>query len=300
MSSHAAVSAPLQDCLQRECAILSGYIETIDGLIAVLVEHGSASAIRGETTLPPQECIPVLAMMLQAAGSSSHTLLRLSDKSGLHTRDCYAIARSIVEVAANLCYVMSKGASVAERAMRHARQKAYRDLSRESEIGQSVIRLAFSPPVDPTPVDSLAEDIAEFTSRGDREKGWVDASIDDRIAAVGALNTRAMTALHWARFAVYRHSSEILHGTFFGALFFFGNTSPANRPRSPEGLAASIGQQHMLLLMSGILALSAVVLSFDSAYGFQNAAIRDSSLMDALRDIPYLRSGGDKSDAPAI
>jgi hypothetical protein len=105
-----------------------------------------------------------------------------------------------------------------------------------------------------------------------------------------------MTALHWARFAVYRHSSEILHGTFFSALFFFGLTTPSGRPRSPAELNEVIGQQHMLVLMASILALSAVVEAFDSAYGFRAAQKQNVALMDLLKSVPYLRGDGTASD----
>lgn len=272
--------------------ILSQYIETIDGLIAVVVGHESAATIRSETGEIPSACIPVLALMLQAAGSSSHTLVRLSDGPGLHTRDCYSIARSVVELAANICYVVASGPEAADRASRHARQKAFRDMARESKVGSTVIKLNFQGAPDPSTIDGLEEEIEEFTSRGGREKGWIDGSIDDRIAAVEELSPRAMTALHWARFAIYRHSSEVLHGTYFSALHFFGLTTPSGGPRSQEEMQEALGQHHMLVLMAATLALSAVVQSFHAAYGFRAAQDRDDALMQALRSIPLLQGSG--------
>jgi hypothetical protein len=46
----------------------------------------------------------------------------------------------------------------------------------------------------------------------------------------------------------------------------------------------------MLLLMAAILAISAVVQTFDSAYGFESASSRDSTLMAELRAIPMFRT----------
>lgn len=296
MSSEATISTPLANCLDHQCRVLEGYISIVDNLIAVVVGHESAALIRQEDMTVPDACVPVLSMMLQAAGASSHTLLRLSDRPGLHTRDCYTIARSIVETAVNLCYVMAEGPAAAERAMRHARQKSFRDTERESKIGDSVIRLTLASRPDPSEIDDLEKDTAEFTSRAGREKGWVDASIDDRIAVVGKLSDRAMTALHWARFAVYRHSSEILHGSFFSALFFFGLTAPSGHLRSLAELSEAIGQQHMLVLMAAILALSAVVQAFDSAYGFRAGQKQNNALMDLLKSVPYLRGDSTASD----
>jgi hypothetical protein len=292
MSSTATPSATLQDCLERQREILTGFIATVDGLIAVVVGHESSASIREEADAVPEPSVPVLALLLQATGSSAHTLSRLSDLPGLHTRDCYSIARSVVEVAVNTCYIIAEGPAAAERATRHARQKSYRDLERESKIGDSVIKLVFSGQTDPSSIDGLEEDLAEFTSRGDGEKGWVDGSIDDRIAATATLGTGVVNALHWARFAIYRHSSEILHGTFFSALFFFGQTAPSGHPRSAEEFAESLGQQHMLILMSVILSLSAVVEAFHKAYGFRAAHDRATTLMDALGKISYFCRNG--------
>ena len=104
-----------------------------------------------------------------------------------------------------------------------------------------------------------------------------------------------MTALHWARFAIYRHSSEILHGSLFGALFFFGLTTPTGGPRSLNELHEAIGQQHMLILMATVLALSAVVEVFHGVYGFRVAQDQNEALMKRLRSISYLQSEGNAS-----
>jgi hypothetical protein len=292
MSSVPNLSAALRECLAQQCVVLSEYIRTIDSLIAVLMGHESAANIRREAGHIPAPCVPVLALMLQTLGSSSHTLVRLSDRPGLHTRDCYAIARAIVELAANICYVAASGPEAAEKAARHARQKAFRDLRRESKVGDSIITLSFQGAQDPSTIQGLPDEIEEFTARGGREKGWVDASIDERIAVVEKLSARAMTSLHWARFAIYRHASEVLHGTFFSALYFFGLTTPSGGPRSVSEMNEALGQQHMLVLMSATLALSAVVQSFDAAYGSPAAQVRDDELMRTLQAIPFLRDKG--------
>lgn len=106
-------------------------------------------------------------------------------------------------------------------------------------------------------------------------------------ASVQSLASRA--SLHWARFAVYRHSSEILHGTLFGALFFFGQTAPS-RPKSLTEFSESVGQQHMMIVLACVLALSAVIESFDSSYyGFAHARDESRRIVSSLGEIPYFR-----------
>jgi hypothetical protein len=228
-------SPELAQCIQELRSVLASYIRLIDGIIAVLISHESAGAIREEEIEIDEPIILALAPMLQAVGSSSNTLVLLSDAPGLHTRDCYSIVRSAVEACVNVCYIIAEGPSAAERALRHARQKAFRDLERQSRVGESVIRLVYSATPDPAAIEGLEADLEEFTSRTSREKGWTDLSIDDRIVAAGRkLGGSVLNSLHFARYAVYRHSSEILHGTLFGALYFWGSTSPTGPHKSFE------------------------------------------------------------------
>jgi len=188
---------------------------------------------------------------------------------------------------------MAEGSSAAERAMRHARQKSFRDLERQSRIGESIIRLVHQAQPDPTTVDGLEADLNEFISRTGREKGWIDLGVDDRIAAVGKrFGGSLLRSLHFARFAVYRHSSEVLHGTFFGAMYFLGGTSPSPSRKSIDEFTEQIGQQHMLILFATILGVSGIVEAFHRAYGFSEAYRESRKLMEQLQEIPYLHSRG--------
>lgn len=288
MNSQPVLSSALIDCNNRLRILTEQFIRLVDGLIATMIEHDAAKSIRTENVPIPDLVAQVLPLMLQALGSSSHTLARLSGKSGLHTRDCYSIARSIVEVAVNICFILAEGSPMAERAIRHAKQKSYQDLVRESEINNIIIQLAYSSRPDASKIEGLEADIAEFTSRIGREKGWVDLSIDRRISVAGEkLGDSVLNSLHFARFMVYRHSSEILHGTYFSALYFFGVSSPANKPQTLDEAAEFIGQKHMLILFATILAHSAVVEAFHKAYGFIWAYEQSRDLINSLREIPY-------------
>lgn len=290
------ISQELADCIQHLRFSLGRRIELIDALIAVLVEHISMKDIRTEDLQIPDEIKNALPLMLQAIGASANTLVRLSDAPGLQTRDCYSICRSIVELAANICYLIGEGPIAVERAFRHARQKSYQDLERESKIGQNSIRLVFTGRPDIDTVPGLKEDMEEFTSRDGREKGWVDSSIDERIKLAGVrLGESVVTKLHFARFMVYRHSSEILHGTLFSAMYFFGLTLPG-RSNAKEDVMEYIGYQHMMLLMASGLALESVVEAFHLTYGFRWAHDRNKRISELLAQIPFFASPKDKPD----
>jgi len=298
MSAPPPISPDLLDCVQRLAVVLHARIEILNAIIAAVVKEPSVPDIRAEKQVP-ESVARVLPLMIQALGSSCHTLIRLSDEPGLHTRDCYSIVRSIVELGINVCYIMANGDEAAERAMRHTRQKAYRDLERESQIGDNRIQLLYTGKPDPATIDGLEEELAEFETKSGQEKQqWVDANVDKRIESVGiVLGEPVLSDLHFARFAVYRHSSEVLHGTHFGVHHCFGLTLP----REKNDPLNRMGDNHMVILMAANLTISAVANAFHKSYGFPVAEKHSLDLWNATGEIPYFRRGAEaaRGDASA-
>lgn len=188
----------------------------------------------------------------------------------------------------NVCYICAEGEAAAARAERHAEQKAVRDLDRESSVGGQTIRLRSAAREALRFPGELAESIDEFTARSGREKGWTDLSVDARCERVGqVLGDKVLTPLHWARFAVYRHSSEILHGTFFSAVFFLGLTDPKGAPTSRDDLLDRISGQHLMILMAAVLSLVAVAKAVDAIFGVPELAVQAERHLADLRTAPF-------------
>ncbi len=284
-------SPELNDCIQHLRMTVEKYTELLNVLTALAINLEFAKERRKEDNPIPEQIKQVLPLMLMAAGSSSITLSQLSELPSLQVRDCFSSARSIIEISANLCYIIAEGPDAAERAIRHARQKSYKDLKRESQIGNSIIRTIFSAIPDFSAIEGLETDIDEFTARSGREKGWTDLSIDERIKIVGQkLDGKILTSLHFARFMVYRHSSEVLHGTLFSSLYLHGLTLPGDKSKDRTKYAEFIGTQLMVNLFATILSLGAIVEAFHRAYGFLSLFEESNQLFNALKDIPYFRS----------
>jgi hypothetical protein len=222
--------------------------------------------------------------MLYSLGQSAQTIAKLAEFPWFHTRDSYAVSRSFLELAVNICFIVARGTDAAERALRHTRQKAFRDLDRQSKVGEDFIRIFCSRIPDPVNVDGLPEALADFTTaRGAERHLWVEDSIDDRIATVGQLDPLVLSDLHMARFIVYRHASEVLHGTHFGVHHCFGLTDPT-RQDDPSTLMERLGDQQVLLLLACSLAASAVARSFHAAYGCVHAETTRAKLFDLTLD----------------
>ena len=270
-------------------------IRIVDAMIAAAMEHPAAlPGLKKHFSRRP-ESRGVMLAMLQALGSSANTLLGLSAAPGLQSRDCFSVCRSLIELSVNICYILAEGESAALQAQRHAYQKAFRDLERESAVGDQTIQLrssaldGFEIPVE------LQKSLEEFTSGSGREKGWTDLSIDQRSERIGeVLGSKVLTPLHWARFAVYRHSSEILHGTFFGAVFFMGLTAPDGGPTDPDDWLEKISGQHLMIVMSAVLSILAVVRAVNVSLEAPDLATEAERQVDALKQAPFFKGETDK------
>lgn len=109
--------------------------------------------------------------------------------------------------------------------------------------------------------------------------------MDERIAVVGEkLDPSILNLLHWSRFMVYRHSSEILHGTLFGLAYFYGETKPTP-PKSLEEARINIGKQHILLLLATNVALMSIVDAFHKKYNFEYASNKSRELSNDIKNI---------------
>jgi len=171
-------------------------------------------------------------------------------------------------------------------------RKHIKDLDRTSLIGDSAIKLIFSG--EPTPEDAarLRVLVDQYTSRSGREKGWTDLNIDQRIDfASKRFGNNFLAKLHFARFIVYRHSSEIIHGTLFGSLFFLGLTNPTRysdiKEKGMKEFSEQIGVQNILILMATIFSLSAVIDAFHSVYGFPEGYKESKAYISEMYKIPW-------------
>jgi hypothetical protein len=285
-----SIHAAMQESFDVSRQVLADLIRLIDGIIAGAIGHPAAPVRLSESFSRRPETQRVLPAMLQGLGSSSNTLVRLSDRPGLQSRDCFSICRSIVELAVNICYILAEGESAASRAKRHASQKAIRDLDRKSTVGDETIHLRSAALSDLKLPQGVEESIHEFTALSGREKGWTDLNIDARCEKISQiLGSKVLTPLHWARFAVYRHSSEILHGTFFSAAFFIGLTESRSAPASPEEWLNRISGQHLMILMSTVLSLLAVVRAVNATFDTPDLMIQAERQMSDLKAAPFFR-----------
>ena len=120
----------------------------------------------------------------------------------------------------------------------------------------------------PGDLPGLSEALDEYTNKRGREvRDWTPATIEERINAVTERCKRAGICLGAAVFAIYRPSSELLHGTYYGVNYFW----QGSRERPARGRAAFDDLwllEHFTTLLSAMFfgasgAIIAVATTFD-------------------------------------
>ena len=154
--------------------------------------------------------------LAMAAGQSLETLLGMAKLRGIPVRDAYPIARSAVESFVNSSYLLAESDEVARRAIRYVDFASWRHHNRKFGSGEFSIEVR----ADPDPPATLAREYPEFIGKG--KGSWTSLDVPSRIRRVGELaGRRAGSRLLAAYGLIYPLSSDILHGSPFGASYFY-------------------------------------------------------------------------------
>jgi len=154
--------------------------------------------------------------LAMAAGQSVETLLRMAKLRGIPVRDAYPIARSAVESFVNASYLLAESDEIAARAIRYVSFASWRHHNRKFGSGEFSIEVRSDPEAQTT----LAREYPEFSGKGNGS--WTNLDVPSRIRRVGELvGRRAGSRLLAAYGCIYSLSSEVIHGSPFGASYFY-------------------------------------------------------------------------------
>jgi len=201
----------------------------------------------------------VIYPLIYSAIDTSESILFLAQRGKV--RDCYFLARTAFETIVNISFICAKGEEAAKRAKRHAIQKSYRDLSRKVDINGFNLSLQWTGEINIYDDPELLEAIAEFTSKKGREiKNWTPENLQEQIESINLRFGNGISGnFQFAFISIYRHASEIAHGTFFGALFSLGLTTPGGPPKSQEIFLKTQREKLSLLFLMLGGSISAII-----------------------------------------
>jgi len=245
----------IDECIEKVKALIEVELHLLN-LSLFIADKGSAVFNGHELKSCLTESVRgvVIAMSL-AAGQSLTTVLDSSNKRGIPVRDSFPVARCAVEALINAAYVLSGGDKVAERAIRHAQQKAFRELDRSYGRGEFTFRIKAVEIPDLHQDTQLRKALDEFTSKQGKEKNWTDDSVPMRIEKIGqTLGVVPASNFLGAYSLVYSDSSEIIHGSLFGIQKFY--RGDAKSPTTVDEFRALTAGHIEGILFAAFLALN--------------------------------------------
>lgn len=186
--------------------------------LALFVASQGSTTYEGETLICslPDAQRRTSTLLAMGAGQSVESLIHIAKQRGIPVRDAYLIARSAVESFVNASYILVESTAVADRAVRYIEFAAWRQHNRKFGSGEYSIEVH----TDLDPVSTLASKFPEFTGKGNGS--WTNLDMPSRIRRVGELAGRkAGSRLLAAYGLIYSLSSEVIHGSPFGASFFY-------------------------------------------------------------------------------
>lgn len=139
-------------------------------------------------------------------------------------RDSYVIARVIYETAVNACFVLTDPEVLTARANTHAKQKTLRGLVRAIKIaGDEIFSYKMHGAEELMKIPRHEEALNSYTSRSGREiTSWTPENVQERLDAIYRKFGRNKAYGLMLSLLLYRHSSEIAHGTLYGTIFSWG------------------------------------------------------------------------------
>lgn len=178
-------------------------------------------------------------------------------------RDTFLTARTIFELTLNIGYISAEGKAALEQAQKHMSQKAYRDLERKLNI-ESLNLTVQTLGLDQLQIPKELQDaLNEYTSKkGFEIRSWTGENVFKKIEIISRkYGQKVKDILNIGLFNIYRHSSEIAHGTLFGLFYIIGATSFKQRPTNTNELL-NFHRQHLTLIIITISMLIEANLTF--------------------------------------
>lgn len=244
-------------------------------LVLYVLSEGSAEFLgqRFTSTMEWDKARTVAAVAM-GAGQSMNTVLKLSYEEGIGVRDIYPIARSVVEGFVNAAFFVTQPIEVARRALRHKDLATWKHANRVIGNGDLMIKVGSGDNIRPF----LEKEFPEFA--GKNQGSWTNLDVPSRIRCVGEVVRAAGGALLGAYGGIYAASSEIIHGSVFGAAYFYG--VHMGGPKTEEEFKRGVLQQRIDILSAVTHAASGFLAAYGNTQKFGSLVLAEHELFKRL------------------
>ncbi len=230
-------------------------------------------------TKNPQERVDTIYFLVFGLITSSKSILMLSYSGKI--AECYILARSVVERIIIALYLLICDQDEFTRYKVYSNQKAIRMKNREIEVDTVKAVLKASNYEEMLNNPEVIEALGVFTGpKGRKITRWNTKSLKKMLDSIAnrGLDVRYLML---AMLAIYDEASEVLHGTFYGAVFHSG-IFETGLPKEKSELEKTWISRLSLILFSLSTCIYSLIKGIDNIYPIQSFS---KESLDLLKNI---------------
>jgi hypothetical protein len=126
----------------------------------------------------------------------------------------------------------------------------------------------------------MAEALAEFTRKSGAERTtWCDEDIYDRIKIIENRFPGTNLSFGASTISIYRHSSEILHGTYFGVRYFWTDSAGRRVSSRQEAEHLFLANHFVAVFSAAFFALQGLIDIISREYALLELKAHNSTLL---------------------
>lgn len=172
-----------------------------------------------------------LFLLLLSISDSLSTLSILSKINKM--RDCYAISRMIYETTINVLYIAATNFEAMDEMIKYTEEKSKHESTRSIAIDKEAVFFAFDK--EKGHIVGFSKD-NPFKMKGD-PRNWTNVNIERRINTINKKYGDTVSRfLQLSHLTIYRTSSDIIHGTLYGARHMLGIVNKKDNSFSINGM----------------------------------------------------------------
>lgn len=198
-----------------------------------------------------------LFLLMLGISDSLESLSLLSKVNKM--RDCYAISRMIYETVINVLYISATNFEAMEDMIKYTDEKSKHDSARSITTDKEAVFITF---------DGEKHSVGFTKNNPIKMKGdprsWTNQNIDKRINIINKKYGDTVSRfLQLAHLTIYRTSSDIIHGTLYGARHMLGIVNQKDSTFSLEGMITHNHSVIITLMLTVSQCIYSIIYAFN-------------------------------------
>lgn len=205
----------------------------------------------------------VISDLYFSTARTASTVIKLNKLDSSSLVQAVIIVRGILETCINASFIMSMGDEAAKNAVEHALAKSFTD--HDKTIGSGKHSISIKSSFLPKPSENFQKLLKKFTSKKGRQLNWIDLSVSQRIVEIEKRFGKTIAiGLNSAYTALYQDASEMIHGSYLGALISLGREPLSNPTKDMKEINKKDEQKYSYSLSCMFLSIYYSLKSFSN------------------------------------